>query len=154
MNIKQELEKEANQILEKTAKEQERYKNERILLFSIMENLNSRNDVKIFEQIIKSFNRVLELEEEIRKYNNIILELQKIAEEQIRKEDMQKINGRINLFEVKDISGETYTFFSRKNANEYIKINNDKFNKGANIVIIKNNNIDLEKLIDKIRDNK
>ena len=53
----------------------------------------------------------------------------------------------LNLFLITDKEGKKYTFFLRENAKKYLKENNNKFEKETKIEIIKNNNIDLEKIL-------
>lgn len=146
------IKQKANHILELTKKEKEKYENERKLIFSIMENVTSENEIIVLDKLINMFAKIIDLENEKQKYNLLIFELQKISKEHIRKEDNSNFENRANLFLIKDISGKKYTFFLREHAEKYIENNKNIFDNETNITIIKNDNIDLEILIDKIRD--
>lgn len=135
----------ANQILEKTS-------NERQIIFSIMENIKNSNDITILENVIEMFDRIIKLENEKKKYEPIILELQKIVIEQTRNQDKSKTENGTNIFIIKDNSGESYEFLLRENAKKYINYNKNNFNNTTSIEISINSNVDIEMLLDKLRD--
>lgn len=139
------LEQKANEILSATVKEQKKYSNERKLLFSLLECAKAGNSENL-QEMIEIFCRVIKLEEESENYQKLKLTLNEIAEQKIRKEDSKV---RINLFKITNKANEEYTFFTRKSANDYIESNVADFEK-TEIEVVKNNNIDLENLINNI----
>lgn len=150
MNIdeEKELKENVNRLLEETVEQKENYKDERKLIFSMLENLQNRNDIETLNIIFKMFKRIINLEQEKEKYNIIISELNKIQKEQTRKQDNNISTSKtLNLFLINDKKGNTYTFFLRENAKKYIEENSSKFDKETEIKIIQNENIDLENWI-------
>ena len=147
MNIdeEKELKENVNRLLEETVEQKENYKDERKLIFSMLENLQNRNDIETLNIIFKMFKRIINLEQEKEKYNIIISELNKIQKEQTRKQDNNISTSKtLNLFLINDKKGNTYTFFLRENAKKYIEENSSKFDKETEIKIIQNETIDLE----------
>lgn len=148
MNQEEKLKEKVNQLLERTVKTQEHYKKERKFIFNLLQNIKDQRDEQILEQILDMFQTIIQLEEEKRDYHTILEQFQSIKEQQIRKQD-EKIDDMqgLNLFLITDKEGKKYTFFLRENAKKYLKENNNKFEKETKIEIIKNNNIDLEKIL-------
>lgn len=146
------IKEKANRILEKTSKEQNNYINERQIIFSIMENIKNSNDITILENLIEMFDRIIKLENEKKKYEPIILELQKIVIEQTRNQDKSKTENKTNIFIIKDNSGKNYEFLLRENAKKYISDNKNNFNNTTSIEISINSNVDIEMLLNKLRD--
>ena len=141
------LKQKANEILDATVKEKTKYKNERKLLFFLLEHIHEENDESL-QQMLDIFSRVIKLEGESESYRNIKCIFNEIVEQHTRKED-GKNKERITLFKIKDKNNEEYTFFTRNNAKTYMENNPEKF-ENVKIEVIKNNNIDLENLISSI----
>lgn len=59
------IKKQVNELLEKTVKKREKYKDERALVFYMLKNLKSEQDVKNLEKALHMFIRILKLEKEI-----------------------------------------------------------------------------------------
>lgn len=155
MNIKnkENLKEKANNILEITGNEQDKYAEERKLIFSIMENIKNEHDILILDKIINMFTRIVNLENEKNSYNTIMLILKEWTKQHVRKFDDDQ-NSEINLFLIKDKSDNSYTFFSRESLKNFVINDSNNFETEPEIHVIKNNNIDLEELINKLRDNK
>lgn len=138
------LKQKANELLDATAKEQEKYSNERILLYSILENSKDNNN-KDLQQMLEIFSRLIVLESESEAYKNLKASLIKIDGQKTRKTDNTDTE-RLELFKVIDKNNEEYTFFSRDSAKKYMEKHLDLF-ENEEIQITRNNNMDLEKII-------
>ena len=135
----------ANLILEETKEEKEEYINERQIIFKLLEKSDEEENLIMLENIERIYEKYRMLE----KYNNIEIILEEIKKQHIRKND--KDESVTQLFCVEDKNKKTYTFFSRKNARDYINANADKFDT-TEINVIANNNVDLEILIKSLSD--
>ncbi len=146
MNIdeKKELIECVNKILEETVRQKDNYKDERKLLFSMLDNIRTKKDIESLKIVLNMFKRITNLEYEKEKYSVIISDLGKIQKEQTRKQDNINTPKTLNLFLINDKKGNSYTFFLRENAKKYIEENSRNFYKENEIKIIKNENIDLE----------
>ena len=141
------LKQKANEILSATVKEQKKYSNERKLLFFLLENAKEGNSENL-QEMIDIFLKIIKLEGESEVYQKLKLSFNELIEQKIRKEDS---NGkqRITLFKIRNKDNEEYTFFTRENAKRYIENNAGDF-ENTEIEVVKNNNIDLENLINSI----
>ena len=84
-------------------------------------------------------------------YQNIISPIQEIPKQQVRIQDNQgKDKNRVNLFLIQDKKGNSYTFWNRENLKKYRK-DHKIFDSSPEITVIKNNNMDLEELIKKVK---
>lgn len=135
--------KKAHKIMEDTKYEQEKYRDERKLIFSFLQDIKE-DDVKKLELIENIYIKIRELEEENNKYDKIKTLLVKLRNQEIRKTDNDKI---MHLFLLTDVNNNKYSFFTRESANEYKKEHIEEFDKNIEIEVSKIRNIDLEKII-------
>lgn len=153
MEKEKQIKEQINTTLEKTKKEQEKYKNERSILFRMLQEIKKEELEKI-EKVEEIVERVIKLEEEKEKQEEkqkeIKLEIKKIEKEQVRAYDSKKNKIKLPLFLVRDKKGKEYTFFIRENAKQYIK-DNIEFDGNIKIEVIENNNVDIENIINKIK---
>lgn len=147
---KDEIIDKANEILDETKKEQNKYHEERVVIFKLLEDVENEVNVEILKNIVKIFekNKAIQIKNE--KYEELKLEVlaSNIKNQKVRQED-KNTNG-IVLFLIEDKYKNRYSFFTRKNAQEFINKHNDSFDEKVKIKIIKNDNIDIENLISKM----
>lgn len=147
--MKEEIIAEAHRILEDTKKEQERFLNERKVIYSLMENEDDKN-IEILKSIIEIYKKVCVLESKTCYSEAIINSLKELKKQNVRKSDNKNETQTINIFEIKDKNNKKYTFFSRENAKEYMNENTSNFEGNEEIKVIKNENMDLERIIELI----
>lgn len=152
--LKEDIIKKANEIIDVTKNNQEKYHNERILIFDLLKKSNNEENIEMLENVIKIFEKNQKVEHENKKYRKLELESleESIKSQKIRQED--GTIGKIVLFVIEDDERNQYSFFTRENAQNYIDNHKEKFNKNTIIKVTKNENIDIENLILKIVDEK
>lgn len=149
--LKADIIKKANEIIDITKHEQEKYHDERILIFNLLKKCDDEENIRILESVIKIFEKNQKIEHENERYRSLGLEYlgESIKNQKIRKED-GKIKGFV-LFVIEDDEKNEYSFYSRENAQRYIDTHREKFNKNKTIKrILKNENIDFQELVKKI----
>lgn len=148
--LKEDIIKKANEIIDVTKHNQEKYHNERRLIFNLLKKCDDEENIDMLESAIKIFENNQKIENENVKYRRLELDnLEKsIKNQKIRQED--GTIGEIILFVIEDDDKNKYSFFVRENAHNYIENHKEKFTKNTSIGIIKNDNIDIENLILKI----
>ena len=147
--LKEELIKKANAILNETKNKQEKYHEERIVIFKLIENLDTEFNKELLENILMIYDKNKTIDEENIRLKIVDVLKKNIQVQEIRKDD-EKSSSRITLFRIKDKNNNCYTFFTRENAKRYIKENEEQFECDTVIQIIENENIDLEKIINNI----
>lgn len=147
--LKEELINKANAILNETKNEQEKYHEERIVIFKLMENLDNKFNEELLESILMIYEKNKKVDEENIRLKIVDVLKKNIQVQEIRKDD-EKSSSRITLFRIQDKNNNCYTFFTRENAKSFIKEHSEQFGSDTLIQIIENENIDLEKIISNI----
>lgn len=133
---KEKIVKKANEIMEETKNEQQKYHEERLTIFKLMTNIDDNFNLEILENLIKIYEK-----------NKNKIELKEIiGHRDFRKQDIKK-SKKILLFKIIDQKKNIYTFFTRENAKKYIQDNKNLFDENPKIQPIENTNMDLEKII-------
>lgn len=120
---KEEIIAKAHKVIQETSNEQERYKEERRIIFNLLNDLNDLN-IENLENMVNLYEKTLTLEKESNKYNEIKVLLNELSEQEIRKTDD---NRMMHMFILTDKSGMEYSFFTRESANNYKEDNKEKF---------------------------
>ena len=152
--LKEDTIKKANEIIDATKNNQEKYHDERILIFNLLKKCDDEEIIEILESTIKIFEKNQKIEDENERYRKLELENleNSIKSQKIRQDD--GILGKIALFVIEDDDKNQYSFFTRENAQNYIDSHKERFYKNTTIKVSKNENIDIENLILKIVDEK
>lgn len=140
---KEEIIKRANDLLEKTKNNIEKYQEERKTLFNYMEKIDEIN-IDVLEKYLNLFEKYFYLQENIIKVDELKEIIKELANQQNRKYEN---NDKIKVFKLVDKNGKEYTFLSRKNMSDYLKQNQEKFDYDVQIELKENTNIDLERIL-------
>ena len=141
---KEEVIKEANNLLERTKNNIERYEEERKILFNYIEK-TEKIDYKLLENYLNLFEQYLNLQEYFAKNDELKSILKELANQQNRKYEN---DDRLKIFKILDNENKEYLFLSRKSMNEFMQANREKFDFDTPIELIDNTNIDLEIILD------
>lgn len=138
-----EIIKRANNLLERTKNNIEKYEEERKILFNYTENIEEINCHSL-EKYLNLFEQYLNLQENLSKKDELKEIIKELANQQNRKYEN---DDKIKEFKVVDKSGKEYTFLSRKSMSEFLASNQEKFDYDVQIELKENTNIDLEKIL-------
>lgn len=135
--------KKANDLLERTKNNIEKYEEERKILFNYIEK-SEKIDYDTLEIYLNLFEQYLNLQEYFAKNDELKNILKELANQQNRKYEK---DDNIKIFKVLDNTNTEYTFLSRKSMNEFMQNNKEKFDFDTQIELVKNTNIDVEKIL-------
>lgn len=144
---KDEIIAKAHKVFQETSNEQEKYKEERRIIFNLLKDLNDLN-IESLENMVNLYEKKLALEKESNKYNEIKALLNEFKEQETRKTDD---NQMMHLFLLTDKTRKKYSFFTRKSANNFKVNNKEKFDENVDIKVDHIRNVDLERLINIIK---
>lgn len=136
---KQKLLNLANKVIEETKKEQEKYHEERLSIFKLVNNLDNNFNLEILDNILKIYE----------KNKNKIDLIKTLEKRKFRKEDLKQ-SEKIILFMIQDKENKIYTFFTRESARDFITDNAILFEADTEIKPVENTNIDLERIINNL----
>ena len=140
---KEDVIKKANNLLERTKNNIDKYEQERKILFNYIEE-TEKIDYKLLENYLNIFEQYLNLQEYFSKNDELKEKIKELANQQNRKSEK---NDRLKIFKVLDKENTEYTFLSRKSMNEFMQKNKEKFDFDTQIELIDNTNIDLENIL-------
>lgn len=145
--LKEEIKMKANNILERTKNKQEEYKEERNIIFQLLDNLTDDN-LEILEKIIEIYekNEVIKKENESHKEFDLLKE--KVERQKIRRTDGELVEKLI-VFCIKDKNKKIHKFLTRENLNKYIETNKENFSDDAEVELEANEYLDLEDILKK-----
>lgn len=136
---KQKLLNLANKVIEETKKEQEKYHEERLSIFKLVNNLDNNFNLELLDNILKIY----------AKNKNKIDLIKTLEKRKFRKEDLKQ-SEKIILFMIQDKENKIYTFFTRESARDFITDNAILFEADTEIKPVENTNIDLERIINNL----
>lgn len=136
---KQKLLNLANKVIEETKKEQEKYHEERLSIFKLVNNLDNNFNLELLDNILKIYE----------KNKNKIDLIKTLEKRKFRKEDLKQ-SEKIILFMIQDKENKIYTFFTRESARDFITDNAILFEADTEIKPVENTNIDLERIINNL----
>lgn len=142
--MKEELLKKANEILEKTKNEQEKYEAERKIIYWIMEYV-SDEDINMLEYMERLYEKISKIEKENEQYIQVKEYIKKLKNQHMRKSEEN--NENIYLFKIVDKNNNSYVFFTRENARNFIKEHQEIFEGEIEIQVDNNINVDLKELL-------
>ena len=140
---KNELINHANNLLERTKNNIEKYKEERKILFNYIER-PGEIDFYSLENYLNVFQEYLNIQEYLSKVEELKEIIIELANQQNRKNEN---NERIKVFKVLDKQGKEYMFLSRIRMNDFMQKNQELFDLDVQIELVENTNIDLEKIL-------
>lgn len=140
---KNELINHANNLLERTKNNIEKYKEERKILFNYIER-PEEIDFYSLENYLNVFQEYLNIQEYLSKVEELKEIIIELANQQNRKNEN---NERIKVFKVLDKQGKEYMFLSRIRMNDFMQKNQELFDLDVQIELVENTNIDLEKIL-------
>ena len=140
---KNELINHANNLLERTKNNIEKYKEERKILFNYIERPEEIDFYSLvnYLNVFQEYLNIQEYLSKVEELKEIIIEL---ANQQNRKNEN---NERIKIFKVLDKQGKEYMFLSRIRMNDFMQKNQELFDLDVQIELVENTNIDLEKIL-------
>ncbi len=142
--MKEELLKKANEILEKTKNEQEKYEAERKIIYWLMEYV-SDEDTNMLEYMERLYEKISKIEKENEQYIQVKEYIKKLKNQHMRKSEEN--NENIYLFKIVDKNNNSYVFFTRENARNFIKEHQEIFEGEIEIQVDNNINVDLKELL-------
>ncbi len=142
--MKEELLKKANEILEKTKNEQEKYEAERKIIYWLMEHV-SNEDINMLEYMERLYEKISKIEKENEQYIQVKGYIKKLKNQHMRKNEGNDEN--IYLFKIVDKNNNSYVFFTRENARNFIKEHQEIFEGEIEIQVDNNINVDLKELL-------
>ena len=142
--MKEELLKKANEILEKTKNEQEKYEAERKIIYWLMEHV-SDEDINMLEYMERLYEKISKIEKENEQYIQVKGYIKKLKNQHMRKNEGKHEN--IYLFKIVDKNNNSYVFFTRENARNFIKEHQEIFEGEIEIQVDNNINVDLKELL-------
>lgn len=142
--MKEELLKKANEILEKTKNEQEKYEAERKIIYWLMEHV-SDEDINMLEYMERLYEKISKIEKENEQYIQVKGYIKKLKNQHMRKNEENDKN--IYLFKIVDKNNNSYVFFTRENARNFIKEHQEIFEGEIEIQVDNNINVDLKELL-------
>lgn len=142
--MKEELLKKANEILEKTKNEQEKYEAERKIIYWLMEHV-SDEDINMLEYMERLYEKISKIEKENEQYIQVKGYIKKLKNQHMRKNEENDEN--IYLFKIVDKNNNSYVFFTRENARNFIKEYQEIFEGEIEIQVDNNINVDLKELL-------
>lgn len=142
--MKEELLKKANEILEKTKNEQEKYEAERKVIYWLMEHVTD-DDINMLEYMERLYEKISKVEKENEQYVKVKEYIEKLKNQHMRKSEGNEEN--IYLFKVVDKNNNSYVFFTRENARNFIKEHQENFEGEIEIQVDNNINVDLKELL-------
>lgn len=142
--MKEELLKKANEILEKTKNEQEKYEAERKIIYWLMEHV-SDEDINVLEYMERLYEKISKIEKENEQYIQVKGYIKKLKNQHMRKNEENDEN--IYLFKIVDKNNNSYVFFTRENARNFIKEHQEIFEGEIEIQVDNNINVDLKELL-------
>ena len=142
--MKEELLKKANEILEKTKNEQEKYEAERKIIYWLMEHV-SDEDINMLEYMERLYEKISKIEKENEQYIQVKGYIKKLKNQHMRKNEGNHEN--IYLFKIVDKNNNSYVFFTRENARNFIKEHQEIFEGEIEIQVDNNINVDLKELL-------
>ena len=142
--MKEELLKKANEILEKTKNEQEKYEAERKIIYWLMEHVTDE-DIHILEYMEILYEKISKVEKENEQYIRVKEYIEKLKNQHMRKSEENQYN--IYLFKIIDKNNNSYVFFTRENARNFIKEHQENFESETEIQVDSNVNVDLKELL-------
>ena len=142
--MKEELLKKANEILEKTKNEQEKYEAERKIIYWLMEHV-SDEDINMLEYMERLYEKISKIEKENEQYIQVKGYIKKLKNQHMRKNEENDEN--IYLFKIVDKNNNSYVFFTRENARNFIKEHQEIFEGEIEIQVDNNINVDLKELL-------
>ena len=142
--MKEELLKKANEILEKTKHEQEKYEAERKVIYWLMEHVTD-DDINMLEYMERLYEKISKVEKENEQYVKVKEYIEKLKNQHMRKSEGNEEN--IYLFKVVDKNNNSYVFFTRENARNFIKEHQENFEGEIEIQVDNNINVDLKELL-------
>lgn len=142
--MKEELLKKANEILEKTKNEQEKYEAERKIIYWLMEHV-SDEDINMLEYMERLYEKISKIEKENEQYIQVKGYIKKLKNQHMRKNEENDEN--IYLFKIVDKNNNSYVFFTRENARNFIKGHQEIFEGEIEIQVDNNINVDLKELL-------
>ena len=144
--MKEELLKKANEILEKTKNEQEKYEAERKIIYWLMEHV-SDEDINMLEYMERLYEKISKIEKENEQYIQVKGYIKKLKNQHMRKNEGNDEN--IYLFKIVDKNNNSYVFFTRENARNFIKEHQEIFEGEIEIQVDNNKNVMMLKNISK-----
>ena len=142
--MKEELLKKANEILEKTKNEKEKYEAERKVIYWLMEHVDDE-DINVLEYMEKLYEKISKGEKENEKYIQVKEYIEKLKDQHMRKSEKSEDN--VYLFKIVDKNDNSYVFFTRENARNFIKEHQENFEEETQIQVDNNINVDLKELL-------
>ena len=142
--MKEELLKKANEILEKTKNEQEKYEAEKKIIYWLMEHV-SDEDINMLEYMERLYEKISKIEKENEQYIQVKGYIKKLKNQHMRKNEENDEN--IYLFKIVDKNNNSYVFFTRENARNFIKEHQEIFEGEIEIQVDNNINVDLKELL-------
>ena len=142
--MKEELLKKANEILEKTKNEQEKYEAERKIIYWLMEHV-SDEDINMLEYMERLYEKISKIEKENEQYIQVKGYIKKLKNQHMRKNE--ETDENIYLFKIVDKNNNSYVFFTRENARNFIKEHQEIFEGEIEIQVDNNINVDLKELL-------
>lgn len=142
--MKEELLKKANEILEKTKNEKEKYEAERKVIYWLMEHVDDE-DINVLEYMEKLYEKISKVEKENEKYIQVKEYIEKLKDQHMRKSEKNEDN--VYLFKIVDKNDNSYVFFTRENARNFIKEHQESFEEETQIQVDNNINVDLKELL-------
>lgn len=142
--MKEELLKKANEILEKTKNEQEKYEAERKIIYWLMGHV-SDEDINMLEYMERLYEKISKIEKENEQYIQVKGYIKKLKNQHMRKNEENDEN--IYLFKIVDKNNNSYVFFTRENARNFIKEYQEIFEGEIEIQVDNNINVDLKELL-------
>ena len=134
----------ANEILEKTKNEQEKYEAERKIIYWLMEHV-SDEDINMLEYMERLYEKISKIEKENEQYIQVKGYIKKLKNQHMRKNEGNDEN--IYLFKIVDKNNNSYVFFTRENARNFIKEHQEIFEGEIEIQVDNNINVDLKELL-------
>ena len=142
--MKEKLLKKANEILEKTKNEQEKYEAERKIIYWLKEHV-SDEDINMLEYMERLYEKISKIEKENEQYIQVKGYIKKLKNQHMRKNEENDEN--IYLFKIVDKNNNSYVFFTRENARNFIKEHQEIFEGEIEIQVDNNINVDLKELL-------
>ena len=142
--MKEELLKKANEILEKTKNEQEKYEAERKVIYWLMEHVTDE-DINILEYMERIYEKNSKVEKENEQYIRVKEYIEKLKNQHMRKSEGNENN--LYLFKITDKLNNSYVFFTRENARNFIQKHQENFEENTEIQVDNNINVDLKELL-------
>lgn len=138
-----------NKILDETKNKKEDFYEERKIIFKLLDNPNDEN-IEILGLMEDLYYKVYKLKQESDKYKQVELLINKLEKQHTRKADFDTTT--IHTFSITDKNNNVYNSFIRGTLKEHIEMHKENFNDDEPINVCKIRNLDIEKLINIVKE--